>query len=99
MFVLLNISIDSYLVINFLDNSSSSDSNGDTKSGPGGPFLNGHFINGLSDLSDSEYEDGCASPRMQRRRKQMKKLLREQMELELRVVDNLAYLDTLPEVV
>ena len=80
---------------------SSSDSSGDgssLKAGNGGLLANGVNHNGLSDLSDSEYEDGCASPRMQRRRKQMKKLLKEQMELELRLVDNLAYIDTLPEV-
>ncbi|RXG58100.1 Tubby-related protein 4, partial [Armadillidium vulgare] len=47
----------------------------------------------ISDSSDSEYEDMCASPRLQRRRK-LKKRLRERLESE---PDELIYLDTLPE--
>ncbi|CAL4067453.1 unnamed protein product, partial [Meganyctiphanes norvegica] len=47
----------------------------------------------LSDTSDTEYEDMCASPRLQRRRK-LKRRIRERLESES---DELVYLDTLPE--
>ncbi|GAB6027071.1 hypothetical protein CHUAL_013797 [Chamberlinius hualienensis] len=60
-------------------------------------LLNGCHGNGVANQSDSDTDDGCASPRLQRRRKQMKKLLRDQLELEQRLVNGLAYVDTLPE--
>ncbi|ROT74153.1 putative tubby-related protein 4 isoform X2 [Penaeus vannamei] len=56
-----------------------------------GGVVNGHPV--LSDTSDTEYEDMCASPRLQRRRK-LKRRIRERLESE---TDELVYLDTLPE--
>ncbi|XP_047737090.1 uncharacterized protein LOC108665762 [Hyalella azteca] len=47
----------------------------------------------LSDSSDTEHEDMCASPRLQRRRK-LRRRMRERLESE---ADDLVYLDTLPE--
>uniref|UniRef100_T1J4N8 Uncharacterized protein n=1 Tax=Strigamia maritima TaxID=126957 RepID=T1J4N8_STRMM len=91
------------------DSSSSTESVGDSSSSSGGGggggksghgYVNGfHINNNISDLSDSDYEDSCASPRLQRRRKLRRRLLREQyMDNEQRLVDELAYIDTLPEV-
>ncbi|KAF2363616.1 Tubby C-terminal [Trinorchestia longiramus] len=63
---------------------------GGVGSGGGGPGGTGRT---LSDSSDTEHEDTCASPRLQRRRK-LRRRLRERLESE---TDDLVYLDTLPE--
>lgn len=62
-------------------------------------LINTNQPNLMSDNSDSEYEELCASPRMQRRRRQRRRILREQMLDNDRrcAVDELTYIDTLPE--
>nr|CAD7263553.1 unnamed protein product [Timema shepardi] len=57
----------------------------------------GSSQNNASDTSDTEHEDGCGSPRVQRRRRRRNKSHSTQTTAGETEQDDLAYVDTLPE--
>lgn len=66
------------------------DTNGDSGKSSGSS-QNGHG----TDTSDTEHEDSCASPRVQRRKRRRRKSHGERTDGD---GDDLAYVDTLPDV-